>query len=130
MSSEELDLNFDSRHDVNITSSSKYVTENQFKDIAKTFSVDTFAVLNFNIRSLNKHFEEFQLLLDNLNKETFPVIGLTETWLSSGSNQAFALDGYDLIVNNRLNRIGGGVAFYVPSCFDFVVRDDLNTMNT
>ena len=88
MSSEELDLNFDSRYDINITSASKYVTENQFKDMAKRFSPDTFALLHLNIRSINKHFDEFQLLLDNSNKKTFPVIGLTETWLSSDSNQA------------------------------------------
>ena len=62
LSSEELDLNFDPRYDINITSASKYITENQFKDIAKSFSADTFALLHLNIRSINKHYEQLQLL--------------------------------------------------------------------
>ena len=40
------------------------------------------------------------------------------------------LEEYELIVNNRLNRTGGGVALYVPRCFEFIVRGDLNYMNT
>ena len=111
--------------------SSKYVTENQFKDVVRGFSKDTFAfkLLHLNIRSINKHFEELQLLLDNHNKPTFPVIGLTETWLSSDSTQPFTLNGYDFIVNNRLNRMGGGVALYVSQCFEFTVCEELNIMN-
>ena len=126
-SSDELNYNFDFNHDKNITSSSKYISENQFKNLVNNFSVDTFALLHFNIRSLNKHFDELQLLLDN-NIPTFPIVGLTETWLSSDS-QSFSLNGYDLIVNNRLNRIGGGVSLYVPHCLEYTVCDDLNVMN-
>ena len=70
-----------------------------------------------------------QLLLDNHTKQPFSIIGLTETWLSSDSNQPFALDGYDFIVNNRPNRAGGGVALYVSQSFEFIIRDDLNSMN-
>ena len=89
----------------------------------------TFALLHFNIRSINKHSEELQLLLNYHNKQTFPVIALTETWLSSNSTQPFTLNGYELIVNNRLNRMGGGVALYVPQCFEFTVYEELNVMN-
>ena len=59
-SSDELNYNFDFNHDKNITSSSKYISENQFKNLVNNFSVDTFALLHFNIRSLNKHFDELQ----------------------------------------------------------------------
>ena len=87
-------------------------------------------MLHLNIRSINKHCEELQLLLDNhIDKPTFPVIGLTETWLSSDSTLPFTLNGYDFIVNNKLNRMGGGVALYVSQCFEFTVCEELNIMN-
>ena len=125
-SSDELDYNFDFNHDI---PSAKYVTENQFKDVFRGFSKDTFALLHFNIRSINKHFEELQLLLNYHNKQTFPVIALTETWLSSNSTQPFTLNGYELFVNNRLNMMDGGVALDVPQCFEFTVYEELNVMN-
>ena len=97
--------------------------------MAKYTNVKVNILLHFNIRSINKHFEELQLLLNYHNKQTFPVIALTETWLSSNSTQPFTLNGYELIVNNRLNRMGGGVALYVPQCFEFTVYEELNVMN-
>ena len=76
--------------------------EHTFEYVVRGFSKDTFALLHLNIRSINKHFEELQLLLDNhTDKPTLPVIGLTETWLSSDSTLPFTLNGYDFIVNKK-----------------------------
>ena len=60
---------------------------------------------------------------------SFSVIGLTETWLSSHTNLPYSIDGYDLLVNNRSNKTGGGVALYISHSFDFVIREDLNILN-
>merc|ERR1712198_570406 len=76
-SSDELSYNFDSNNDTNITPSSNYVSVNQFKDMVNNFSADTLALMHLNIRSINKHFGELQLLLDN--RQTFPIVVLTET---------------------------------------------------
>ena len=108
---------------------SKYVTVDQFKDYTKSFSQSIFSMLHLNIRSINKHFDELQILLDNQNKQQISVIGLTETWLSFDVNLPYALNGYEFIVNNRVNRTGGGVAFYLSEKFEFNVCDELNVMN-
>ena len=126
-SSEELVFDFD--YDPVQPPSSQYLTENQLKNTIKDFTLDTFSLFHLNIRSINKHFEELQLLLDNPSNQSFSIIGLTETWLSHESNQPFALNGYDFVVNNRQNRIGGGVALYVSHNYDYVIRDEINSMN-
>ena len=126
-SSNDLNCSFYHNYDTNIPSS-KYVTDKQFKDIVGSLSDDTLSLLHLNIRSINKHFDELKLLLDN-NKPNFPLVGLTETWLTSDSKHLFTLNDYDFIDNNRLNRTGGGVALYVPHCFDYTVCDELNIMN-
>ena len=92
--SEELNNNLDSFDPVQ-NPSCKYLTTNQFKK--QTYdSNNIFSLLHLNIRSINKHFEEFQLLLDNPSKQ-FSIIGLTETWLSQVTNQPYALPGYETI---------------------------------
>lgn len=125
LSQPDLDLNFENNPAQ--MPLSKYVTEIQFKDSVNSFSKETFSLFNLNVRSINKHFEELQLLLDN--KQSFSVIGLTETWLSSDSNQPFALNGYDFIVNNRQNKVGGGVALYVSKSYEYNIIKNINIMN-
>ena len=122
------DLDFDHEHDLTHIPS-KYVTVNQLKDIAKGFSNNTFSLLHLNIRSINKHFDELQIFLDNQSKQQFSIIGLTETWLSSDTNLPYALNDYDFIVNNRSNRTGGGVALYLSHKFEYVIHDELNMMS-
>ena len=124
-SSNEMSYDLDINQDVTHIPSSEYVTESQFKEIIKGYEDDTFSLLHMNIRSLKKHFDELQLLLDTQNKHPLSIIGLTETWLSSDVNLPYGVSGYDFIVNNRRDRIGGGVALYISQCFEFTVLDDL-----
>ena len=123
--SQELHLD----HDLVQSPSSEYVTTSQFKAIVNSFPEDSFSLLHMNIRSINKHFEELQLLLENPSQQSFSIIGLTETWLSQESNQPFALNGYDFVVNNRENRSGGGVALYISHNHKYVICHELNVMN-
>ena len=127
--SNDLNSELDFDHNLVEIPSSKYITENQSRDIIQNFHKDTFSMMHFNIRSINKHFEELQMFLRNSSTKSFSVIGLTETWLSSNTNLPYAIDGYELIVNNRLDRSGGGVALYISHSFDFLIREDLNIMN-
>ena len=126
LSSEE--LNYDNDSYLTIPSS-KYITQFQLKDVVKNFSKDTFSLLHINIRSISKHFDDLQILLDSQSNHSFSVIGLTETWLSSDTNLPYAIDGYDLIVNNRSKKSGGGVALDLSNCLEFTVLNELNFMN-
>ena len=40
-----------------------------------------------------------------------------------------SLPGYDILTNNRVDKIGGGVAIFVPSQFEYVIIEDMNLMN-
>ena len=127
-SSEELefDFNFDDPASYNFT---KYITNNQFRDKLKDFKQDTFSLLHVNIRSLNKHFDDLKLFLDNPTQNPFSVIGLSETWVTQDSNQPYSLPDYDFVVKNRQERIGGGVALYVQTIYNYIVRDEISFSN-
>ena len=122
----ELDFNFDDPASYNFT---KYITNHQFHDIVKDFENDTFSLLHVNIRSLNKHFDDLKLFLDNPTENPFSVIGLTETWVNQDLNQPYSLSDYDFVVKNRQNRIGGGVALYVHTKYNYIVRDEISLSN-
>ena len=61
-------------------------------DINNYFSTNNFFIMNYNIRSIRKHFDEFSLLLDRLTFQP-TVIGLTETQLNT--NIPFNLQNYN-----------------------------------
>ena len=71
-------------------------------------------ILNLNIRSLKKNFEEFEFLTENLEK-TPSVICLTETWLTQKDNpEVFDLPGYHPFTGkHRDGKRGGGIAVYI-----------------
>ena len=55
------------------------------------------------------------LLLQMLNYQ-FPIIGLTETWLTDTTSSLFNIDGYVGEFNNRCSGDrGGGVGIFVKS---------------
>ena len=60
-SSEELLLDFDDGDPVQSLPLSKYITDNQFKNLMADFKQDIFSLLHLNIRSLNKHFDDLKL---------------------------------------------------------------------
>ena len=121
----ELQFDFD-EHDPAHNSLSKYVTVSQFDNIAKNFKCDTFSLLHLNIRSLNRHFDDLQLLLNNPSPKPLSVIGLTETWLSQDSSLPFSIDNYNFIFKNRQGRIGGGVALYILQSFRYSVLENIS----
>ena len=117
-SSEELSYDFDDEDPVQSLPHTKYITDNQYKNSIADLKQDTFSLLHLNIRSINKHFDDLQLLLDNPSHHLPSIIGLTETWLSSDPNPPFALHNYDFIFNSRQDRAGGGVALYISNDYN------------
>ena len=105
-----------------------YLTVNQFKQHAMD-NFDDFLLMHMNIRSLNKNVDNLKLLLDNPQNTPCSVIALTETWLSHNSGSNNALPGFNLVVNSRENRTGGGVCLYILKKYEYKIHDKLNTMN-
>ena len=112
-------------------SQTEYITNSQFKDFMcnNTYNKDIFSLFNLNIRSINKHFDDLQVLLDNSCQCLPSIIGLTETWLSTNPNPPFALDGHDFIFNSRKEKAGGGVGLYVSKNYSYNVCNDITIMN-
>ena len=108
--------------------SSKYYTQKQFKLFSSENMNHGFSLLHFNIRSLNKNFDNFRLLLDDIGPPPFSVIGLTETWITHNPT-LFSIPGYNLEVNNRTHKPGGGVACYILDKYKYSVISELSLMN-
>ena len=87
-----------------------------------------FSIFQLNIStSLSAHLEELQLLLNAL-KIVFDVIGTSETKEQSGGFlKNVDLHGYT-IPSQHSNSEAGGVAFYVKSNLDYIIRDVLNVL--
>lgn len=83
--------------------------------------------LHLNIRSLTKHFDNFQELLNSL-KIRFKIIALTETRLITNSiaRHNLCLDGYSL-VSNSTEASAGGTAIYVCNSLSYRYRQDLSS---
>ena len=85
---------------------------------------NNFSVLNFNIRSMRKNFENLKLLLQDLNF-SFKIICLTETWTHGDKwkkNSNFSIPGYTVAHQSRANQIygnGGGVCIFVHNSLNY-----------
>ena len=92
----------------------EYYTDNQFKGIKMD---DTFSLIHFNSRSLNKNLKSIKDYLGKFKK--FNVVAASETWLDDEKirNGNAEMDGYELFTSNRTNTVGGGVAIYVDTAF-------------
>ena len=99
---------------------SEYYTEDQFTS-SWSPSGNDFTMLHLNIRSISKNFDSFRILIEGLSFNC-SVIGLSETWFSDHSPSLFSLPNYNLVVNNRPDKAGGGVGLYISRQFDYVVR--------
>ena len=62
-----------------IYNSSRYFDNSTFRITFNNYKIK-FSILNANIRGVSTNLDKFKLFLDDLDY-TFPIIGLTETWL-------------------------------------------------
>ena len=106
--------------------SSRYFTVNQFISNSSEFE-NNFSLMHFNIRSLSKNIEHMKSVIFS---QKFPcsILGLSETWLRNEPHSCFSIDGYNMAVNNRRNRRGGGVALYVSTSLNYKVISELSYM--
>ena len=64
-----------------------------------------------------------------LLKKKFSIIAISETFTDQSTEGLINIPGYTLHVKSRVGRIGGGVALYVDTDLDLIVkiRPDLDT---
>ena len=124
---DNLEFNFDS-NDSTTQAISQYYTEDQF--ISNFLLNDKeFSMLHLNIRSANKNFDSLRVLIEGFNYNC-SVIGLSETWFSDHSPSLVSLPDYNLVVNNRPDKAGGGVGMFISRQFEYEVRNELTFMNS
>ena len=80
-------------------------------------------VIHMNIRSCNRNFNEFAIFINQTGVE-FPVIVLTETWLTAESDWLNIL-GYRAFHSIRGARAGGGVTILVSDRLNSDKKDNL-----
>ena len=106
---EDLIFDFDSNHLSLDNIVTDYTTENNFISNQNSGrNKDTILLLHYNIRSLNKNFDQLHLFMEKQNPES-AVIGISETWLKDAPLSLFTINGFSLVTNNRVARRGGGV---------------------
>lgn len=87
-----------------------------------------YKVMHLNIQGLNSKFEEFKILLAQMDEiqVKMDVILLCETFINDYNAALFNLPGYNLIYKNRKHMVKGGVAIYIRDTIQFKIRDDLS----
>ena len=100
---------------------SEYYTEKQFNN---TFSDNNnLSILRLNIRSVPLHFSEFLCYLDTLDLE-FKIIALSETGINN-HHAVYNITHYNLEMDHRHKRRGGGVSLYIHNILQYKIRKDL-----
>ena len=70
-----------------------------------------FTIAHINARSLNKNIEE---LREIIYKTNFDALAISETWLTKNTpNGRFELNNFSVFRNDRKNKRGGGVLWYI-----------------
>ena len=85
-----------------------------------------FSLLHVNARSLNKNFDDLELLHSSINNFAFSVICISETWLHSTSPPMFHIPNYNFIRADRAIGKGGGVGIYINNLLKFKHRPDIH----
>ena len=125
----ELCLDFDL--DPNIAQgesiSSSYLSQSKFISNINSGCKNDLLLLHYNVRSLNKNFDQLVFFLDQLKTES-SVIGISETWLKD-TPSFFSIDGFSFVTNSRTEKRGGGVGLYISSGLSYAVKEEFNVIS-
>ena len=105
-----------------------YFTPETLKDMIKEINDISFSVLHLNIRSLNKNFENLNILLVEINF-CFKVTCVTVSWCSDDlpTNNRYQLPNYESIHQFRENgKTGGGITIFIHKEFIYNIGHDLS----
>jgi exonuclease III len=105
--------------------SSSYFNPASFNAQCTQDLTGSFSLLHANIRGAEHNFDSLTDYLSLLN-HMFPVIALTETWLSTHTRDLLHLTAYDHFSVVRPDRVRGGVSLLVRNDFSANNLPDLN----
>ena len=105
---------------------SDYLVEEEINArVASKQNKPSFSFLHLNARILAGHFDKFKMLLSRLSV-SFPVIGVTETWLSDLTTDSVDISGFKFLSNHRTNKNCGGTGLYLQDNLEYKLRPDCN----
>ena len=100
-----------------LTSISNYYNIEEYNRQTQTppnISKSSLSILHFNIRSLQKNYDNLTFYLNCLRIQPH-VIALTETWIKDTTQHHFHLAGYSTYHSLRMNKEHGGVSLLINS---------------
>ena len=103
------DVQFYQNHCNDMLHSCDYYVEDTFckrLEELSNYQDNCLSMIHLNIRSANRNLDSFSNFLQGIN-HTFPLIGLTETWLKPENINLCGIDSYIGEHNCRTERIGG-----------------------
>lgn len=89
----ENDIDPENNFFANINNNCNYYTDEQFNRSIKT--EQQLSIIHFNSRSLYANFHSIKHYLKQL-KQHFNIIAITETWINSGKESDFGIEGYEM----------------------------------
>ena len=114
----------------NNLSSCDYYLEDAFNEKCNKTSLSSncFSMIHFNVRSIPKNLQAFEIFMSNLCIN-FTILAFSETWLTSYNNTLYNIDGYNAENVYRTNRKGGGVSLYIREHVSYTTRIDIDIFN-
>ena len=106
---------------LNNISKAEYYDETIFNQSFRKTS--NFSLIHLNIRSVPLHFTEFMSYLDTLDID-FKIIAFSETAINS-SHINYNIPNYNVEINFRNKKKGGGVSLYIQNQLQYKLRNDL-----
>ena len=101
---------------------SRYYCAKQFN--ANYKRNNNLSFLHTNIRSIPRNFKDMNIYLEHL-EHTFPIIGITESWLKPNNVNEYTPKGYNHEHDIRLSKNGGGVSMFISDKLYYTRRTDL-----
>ena len=111
--------------------SCRYYLEDSFNEKLKSCAFELsqcFSLCHINIRSINANLSHFENYLQLLSID-FPVIAITETWLTDITCDLYSLTEYNFVEQHCSSKCGGGVGIFLQNHLNYINRNDLNIFN-
>lgn len=131
MSSEDQSGNTLTEIDLKVNKETFFITETISALVNKLNAMNEkdLLIVHLNIRSLRKHWEEFNIHLKE-HLGTIDVIILTEISIHENENPLYKIEGYASEFYNRVNIKGGGIAIYVKNDIQYsILRKEQNSIS-
>ena len=102
----------------------KYRDTDYFKNITKDFRRKVLSFFHMNVCSLNKNFDDFNILLSDLNV-SFDILAITETRIKKDSSSPINLQLRYSIEHTPTKSSASGTLLYISKRRSYQLRNDL-----